>query len=92
MDRCGGLGDRRRNWILDQWRHADRRPGSKSSAQAAHVIAAAGGNRRRELLWALDLHTTIGINMAGFITGGLIKDTGPAGNVALYNAGVTYRF
>jgi hypothetical protein len=45
-----------------------------------------------ELLWALDLHTTIAINLAGFLTGGFIKDTGPAGNVAFSNVGVTYRF
>jgi hypothetical protein len=38
------------------------------------------------------LHTTIAINLAGFLTGGFIKDTGPAGNVAFSNVGVTYRF
>lgn len=51
-----------------------------------------GSQPNFELLWALDLHTTIGIDMAGFITGGLLKDTGPAGNVAFSNVGVTYRF
>jgi hypothetical protein len=45
-----------------------------------------------ELRWALDLHTTIVINLAGFITGSFLKDTGPAGNVAFSNVGVTYRF
>src|SRR5271154_4791 len=71
--------------------HADRRPGSKSSAQAAHAVAGAGGSRRRELLWALDLHTTIGIDMAGSITGGFLKKTRPPGQGAFSNVGVTYR-
>ena len=41
MDRCGGLGDWRRNWVLDQWqpRRVYRRPGGKSSAQAADALA-----------------------------------------------------
>ena len=34
----------------------------------------------------------LAINLAGFLTGGFIKDTGPAGNVAFSNVGVTYRF
>ena len=51
-----------------------------------------GSQANFELLWALDLHTTIGIDMAGFITGGFLKDTKPAGNVAFSNVGVTYRF
>jgi hypothetical protein len=51
-----------------------------------------GSQPNFELLWALDLHTTIGIDMAGFITGGFLKDTGLAGNVAFSNVGVTYRF
>ena len=38
-----------------------------------------GNQANFELLWALDLHTTIGIDMAGFITGGFLKDTGLAG-------------
>ncbi len=50
-----------------------------------------GSQLNFELLWALDLHTTIGIDMAGFITGGFLNDTGPAGNVAFSNVGVTYR-
>jgi len=34
VDRGGGLGDRRRNWVLDQWqpRRAVRSPSRKSSA------------------------------------------------------------
>jgi Alginate export len=45
-----------------------------------------------ELRWALDLHTTVAINLAGFVTGTFLKDTGPAGNVAFSNVGITYRF
>ena len=51
-----------------------------------------GSQANFELRWALDLHTTIAINMAGFITGGFLRDTGPAGNVAFSNVGITYRF
>ena len=51
-----------------------------------------GSQANFELRWALDLHTTIAINLAGFITGGFLKDTGPAGNVAYSNVGVTYKF
>jgi hypothetical protein len=64
------------------------------------LVRASNGSRARyigsqanfELRWALDLHTTIAINMAGFITGCFLKDTGPASNVAFSNVGVTYRF
>jgi hypothetical protein len=45
-----------------------------------------------ELLWALDLHTTVDINIAGFFTGGFLKDTGAAGDVAFSNVGITYKF
>ena len=45
-----------------------------------------------ELRWALDMHTTIAVNLAGFITGSFLKDTGPAENVAFSNVGITYRF
>jgi hypothetical protein len=51
-----------------------------------------GSQANFELRWALDLHTTIAINLAGFITGGFLKHTGPAGNVAFSNIGITYRF
>jgi len=51
-----------------------------------------GSQANFELRWALDLHTTIAINLAGFITGGFLKDTGPAGTVAFSNVGITYRF
>jgi hypothetical protein len=62
------------------------RPSDGSSARYI------GSQADFELRWALDLHTTIAINLAGFITGGFLKDTGPAGNVAYSNVGVTYRF
>ncbi len=51
-----------------------------------------GSQANFELRWALDLHTTVAINLAGFLTGGFLKDTGPAGNVALSNVGITYKF
>ena len=50
-----------------------------------------GSQANFELRWALDSHTTIAINLAGFITGGFLKDTGPAENVAFSNVGITYR-
>ncbi len=64
------------------------------------LVRPSGGSKARyigsqanfELLWAPDLHTTVDINMAGFLTGGFLKDTGPAGNVAFSNVGVTYKF
>jgi hypothetical protein len=62
------------------------RPSDGSSARYI------GSQANFELRWALDLHTTIAINLAGFITGGFLKDTGPAGNAVLSNVGVTYRF
>ncbi len=46
-----------------------------------------GSQANFELRWALDLHTTIAINLAGFFTGGFLKHTGPAGNVAFSNLG-----
>jgi hypothetical protein len=51
-----------------------------------------GSQPNFELRWRLDLHTTIAINLAGFITGSFLKDTGPAGNVAFSNVGITYKF
>ena len=48
--------------------------------------------RNFELRWALDLHTTIAVNLAGFFTGELLKDTGPADDVAFSSVGITYRF
>ena len=45
-----------------------------------------------ELRWALDLHTTIAINLAGFLTGAFLRDTGPSDDVAFSNVGMTYRF
>ena len=45
-----------------------------------------------DLLWALDLHTTVEIVLSGFLTGGFLKDTGPAGNMAFSNVGITYKF
>jgi hypothetical protein len=51
-----------------------------------------GSQANFELRWALDLHTTIAINLAGFIAGTFLKETGPSGNVAFSNVGVTYRF
>jgi hypothetical protein len=64
------------------------------------LIRPSGGSRARyigsqinfELRWALDLHTTIAVNLAGFLTGRFLKDTGPADNVAFSNVGITYRF
>jgi hypothetical protein len=64
------------------------------------LLRPSGGSKARyigsqpnfELLWAVDPHTTVDINLAGFITGGFLKDTGPAGNVAFSNVGVTYKF
>jgi hypothetical protein len=47
---------------------------------------------RQSLRWALDLHTTIVLNLAGFLTGEFLKDTGPSNDVAFSNVGVTYRF
>jgi Alginate export len=62
------------------------------------LLRPSGGSRARyigsqpnfEILWALDPHTTVDINLAGFLTGGFLKDTGPAGNVAFSNIGLTY--
>jgi hypothetical protein len=51
-----------------------------------------GNQANFELLWALDSHTTINIDLAGFITGGFLKDTGQAGNVAFSNVGIDYKF
>jgi hypothetical protein len=51
-----------------------------------------GSQANFELRWALDLHTTIAINVAGFLTGTFLKETGPAGNVAFANVGITYKF
>jgi len=45
-----------------------------------------------EVRWALDLHTTIAVNLAGFLTGEFLKDTGPSDDVAFSNVGITYRF
>jgi hypothetical protein len=42
--------------------------------------------------WALDPHTTIGVNLAGFLTGGFLKETGSADDVAFSHVGITYRF
>jgi hypothetical protein len=64
------------------------------------LLRPSGGSRARyigsqpnfDLLWALDLHTTVEIVLAGFLTGGFLKDTGPAGNMAFANVGVTYKF
>jgi len=47
--------------------------------------------RVAERRWALDPHTTIAVN-AGFFTGGFLKETGPADEVAFSNVGITYRF
>ena len=60
-----------------------------SGASGARYI---GSQVNFEIRWAPDPHTTIAINLAGFITGSFLKETGPAGNVAFSNAGVTYRF
>jgi hypothetical protein len=60
-----------------------------SNASRARFI---GSQANFELLWALDSHTTINIDLAGFITGGFLKDTGPAGNVAFSNVGIDYKF
>jgi hypothetical protein len=62
------------------------RPGRGSRARYI------GSQANFELRWALDLHTTIAINLAGFITGGFLNDTGPSGNVAFSNVGITYKF
>jgi len=62
------------------------RPSSGSSARYI------GNQINFELRWALDLHTTIAVNLAGFFTGGFLKETGPAENVAFSNVGITYRF
>jgi len=51
-----------------------------------------GNQANFELDWALDAHTMIALNLAGFITGGFLKDTGPAGNVAFSNVGITFMF
>ncbi len=64
------------------------------------LVRHSGGSRARyigsqpnfELRWALDLHTTVAVNLAGFLAGGFLKDTGPAGNVAFSNVGITYKF
>jgi hypothetical protein len=64
------------------------------------LLRPSGGSKARyigsqpncEILWALDPHATVDINLAGFLTGGFLKDTGPAGNVAFSNIGVTYKF
>ena len=64
------------------------------------LIRPSGGSRARyignqinfELRWALDPHTTIAVNLAGFFTGGFLKETGPADDVAFSNIGITYRF
>jgi hypothetical protein len=68
--------------------------------QPAGLARPSNGSRARyignqanfELRWALDLHTTIALNLAGFITGRFLKETGPAGNVAFSNVGITYKF
>jgi Alginate export len=60
-----------------------------SSGSRARYI---GNQINFELRWALDLHTTVAINLAGFVTGKFLKDTGSVGNVAFSNVGVTYRF
>ena len=60
-----------------------------SSGSKARYI---GSQANFELRWALDLHTTVAINLAGFIAGTFLKATGPAGNVAFSNAGITYKF
>ena len=51
-----------------------------------------GSQANFQIQWAFDLHTTIALNVAGFITGGFLKDTGPALNVAFTNLGITYSF
>jgi hypothetical protein len=64
------------------------------------IVRPSGGSKARyignqanfELRWALDLHTTIAINLAGFLAGTFLKETGPSGNVAFSNVGVTYKF
>ena len=64
------------------------------------LIRPSGGSKARyigsqanfELRWALDLHTTIAINLAGFLTGTFLKETGADGNVAFSNVGITYKF
>jgi hypothetical protein len=60
-----------------------------SGARRARYI---GNQANFELDWALDAHTTIALNLARFITGGFLADTGPAGNVAFCNVGITYMF
>jgi len=51
-----------------------------------------GSQANFELRWALDAHATVALNMAGFVTGGFLKETGPSGNVAFANLGITYKF
>jgi hypothetical protein len=51
-----------------------------------------GNQINLEVRWALDLHTTIVLNLAGFLTGEFLKDTGPSNDVAFSNVGITYRF
>jgi hypothetical protein len=51
-----------------------------------------GSQANFELRWALDAHTPIALNMAGFLTGRFLKETGPSGNVAFANLGITYKF
>jgi hypothetical protein len=63
------------------------------------LIRPSGGSRARylgsqinfELRWALDLHTTIAVNLAGFFTGGFLKATGPADDAAFSNVGARGR-
>ena len=63
-----------------------------SRAQTGSRAGYIGSQANFELRWALDLHTTIAINLGGFITEGFLKGTDPAGNVVFSNIGITYGF
>jgi NADPH:quinone reductase len=60
----------------------------KSLANRDSVLEISSVGERRVSFDLIDF----AINLAGFITVRFLKDTGPSGNVAFSNVGVTYRF
>ena len=44
------------------------------------------------VLWALDAHTTLSFNVAGFLTGAFLQQTMPGKDIGFMNLGITYRF
>ena len=53
---------------------------------------AIGSQGNMEVRWMVDRHLTVVLNLATFLSGPYLKETGPAKTVLFANSGFTYRF